>query len=192
MKQRRRAPPASGPSDADHAIHDRPGHLIRRLQQIAVAIFMAETKRFNITPVQYSALLAIDIHPGIDQITLASIIAFDRSTIGSVVVRLEGKRWINRSAGAQDRRTKRLTITAQGRKVLREIDAAVEAAQRQILAPLRAAERPAFMGMLRRLVHINNDLSRAPVRATRARSGAKERRRQPRALTRRRANSTVY
>jgi DNA-binding MarR family transcriptional regulator len=186
MKQRRRAPPASGPPDADHAIHDRPGHLIRRLQQIAVAIFMAETKRFNITPVQYSALLAIEIHPGIDQITLASIIAFDRSTIGNVVGRLESKRWIKRAAGAQDRRTKRLTITAQGRKVLREIDATVEASQRQILAPLRSAERPVFLGMLRRLVHINNDLSRAPVRVTRERRGAKG------ALTRQRANSSVY
>jgi MarR family transcriptional regulator, lower aerobic nicotinate degradation pathway regulator len=175
MSRPRRDPP-SGLSPNDHAIHDRPGHLIRRLQQIAVAVFMAETRRFNITPVQYSALLAIDIHPGIDQITLASIIAFDRSTIGNVVGRLESKRWIKRAAGAQDRRTKRLTITAQGRKVLREIDASVDAAQRQILAPLRAAERPAFLGMLRRLVHINNDLSRAPVRARRERNGVKERR----------------
>jgi len=175
MRRPRRAAPTSAPARDDHAIHDRPGHLIRRLQQIAVAIFMAETRRFNITPVQYSALLAIDIHPGIDQITLASIIAFDRSTIGNVVGRLENKRWIKRAAGAQDRRTKRLTITAQGRKVLREIDASVEAAQKLILAPLRAAERPAFMGMLRQLVHINNDLSRAPVREPRERDGVKER-----------------
>jgi DNA-binding MarR family transcriptional regulator len=169
-------PTSALPRD-DHAIFSRPGHLIRRLQQIAVAIFMTETKRFNITPVQYSALVAVEMHPGIDQTTLVNIIAFDRSTIGNVVGRLESKRWIKRAEGARDRRTKRLTITAQGRKVLREIDTSVGSAQRLILAPLRPAERPAFMGMLKRLVHINNDLSRAPLRAPRAHNGGSKPRR---------------
>ncbi len=145
-------------------IFSRPGHLIRRLQQIAVAIFMAETKKFDITPVQYSALLAVEMNSGIDQTTLVNIIALDRSTIGSVVSRLESKKWIKRAAGSDDRRTKRLTITPQGRKVLREIDASVMAAQRLILAPLRPAERPVFMSMLKRLVRLNNALSRAPLR----------------------------
>jgi DNA-binding MarR family transcriptional regulator len=149
------------------AVFNKPGHLIRRLQQIAVAIFMAETKKFDITPVQYSALLAVEMHSGIDQTTLVNIIAFDRSTIGSVVSRLESKEWIKRVAGSDDRRTKRLTITPQGRKVLREIDASVASAQRLILAPLRPAERPVFMSMLKRLVRINNPLSRAPRRAIR-------------------------
>jgi DNA-binding MarR family transcriptional regulator len=151
-------------SSDDHPIYSRPGHLIRRLQQIAVAIFMGETKRFNITPVQYSALLAIEMHPDIDQTTLVNIIAFDRSTIGNVVGRLEGKKWIKRTADSRDRRTKRLTITPQGRKVLREINSSVESAQRLILTPLRPAERTVFMDMLKRLVRINNDLSRAPMR----------------------------
>ncbi len=146
------------------AVFNKPGHLIRRLQQIAVAIFMAETKKFDITPVQYSALLAVEMNSGIDQTTLVNIIALDRSTIGSVVSRLETKKWIKRAAGSDDRRTKRLTITPQGRKVLREIDASVVAAQRLILAPLPPAERPAFMNMLKRLVRLNNALSRAPLR----------------------------
>jgi len=86
------SPPTGVPPRDDHAIFSRPGHLIRRLQQIAVAIFMAETKRFNITPVQYSAILAIEHHPGIDQTALCNIIAYDRSTIGDVVTRLERKK----------------------------------------------------------------------------------------------------
>jgi DNA-binding MarR family transcriptional regulator len=146
------------------AIFSRPGHLIRRLQQIAVAIFMAETKKFDITPVQYSALLAVEMNSGIDQTTLVNMIALDRSTIGSVLSRLESKKWIKRAAGSDDRRTKRLTITPQGRKVLREIDASVMVTQRLILAPLRPGERPLFMSMLKRLVRLNNALSRAPLR----------------------------
>jgi MarR family transcriptional regulator, lower aerobic nicotinate degradation pathway regulator len=87
-------------------IYSRPGHLVRRLQQIAVAIFMEETAEFDVTPVQYSALLAVRNHPGIDQTSLMKIIAFDRSTIGDVVKRLENKRLIRRATSDADRRTK--------------------------------------------------------------------------------------
>ena len=153
---------------SDHPIYSRPGHLIRRLQQIAVAIFMSETKRFNITPVQYSALLAIEMNPGIDQTTLVRIIAFDRSTLGNVVGRMESKGWIKRLSGPHDLRSKCLTITPQGRKVLRAIDSAVDRAQRLILAPLKPVERPVFVGMLERLVKLNNSRSRAPLSAVNA------------------------
>jgi DNA-binding MarR family transcriptional regulator len=146
---------------SDNPIYSRPGHLVRRLQQIAVAIFMEETKGFNITPVQYSALLAVDLHPGIDQTTLVNTIAFDRSTIGNVVTRLEEKNWIRRAAGG--RRRKCLTITPEGRSVLRKIDATVDRVQKLLLAPLRADERPVFVNMLERLVNLNNARSRAPL-----------------------------
>jgi DNA-binding MarR family transcriptional regulator len=148
---------------SDHPIYSRPGHLIRRLQQIAVAIFMNETRRFNITPVQYSALLAVEMNPGIDQSTLVNIIAFDRSTIGNVVSRLESKKWIKRVPCAHDRRFNTLTITAEGRKVLRAIDSAVDRAQELILTPLKPSERPVFVEMLERLVKLNNSRSRVPL-----------------------------
>jgi len=143
---------------------DKPGHLIRRLQQIALALFLEQTEAFDITPVQYSAMIAIGNHPGIDQTALCNIIAFDRSTIGDVVGRLERKRLIRRRNGSADRRTKSLYITPGGRKLLRAIEPAVQSTQRSILAPLKASERSAFMTMLKQLVHINNEHSRAPLR----------------------------
>ena len=148
----------------DQRIHGRPGHLIRRLQQISLALFMDETKGFDITPVQYSAMLAIQIHPGIDQAALCNIIAFDKSTIGDVVGRLERKKLIKRTPGSKDRRAKLLYITSSGRKLIEEIEPAVEATQKRILEPLTAKQRKALMQMLERLVHINNELGRAPLR----------------------------
>jgi DNA-binding MarR family transcriptional regulator len=146
-----------------HPIYSRPGHLIRRLHQIAVAIFMRETDGFNMTPVQYSALLALEMHPAIDQATLANIIAFDRTTIGKVVARLESKKWIKRVASADDRRSKSLTITASGRRVLRDMDYVVDRSQELILSPLQPAERRVFVAMLETLVKLNNSRSRAPL-----------------------------
>jgi len=163
-------------SSSNRRIQEKPGHLIRRLQQISVAIFMEQTKQFDITPVQYSALLAVQIHPAIDQTMLCNIIAFDRSTIGDVVNRLESKRLIERVPGPADRRTKLLYITPAGRRLIREIEPAVRAAQRRILAPLRASERKLFMQMLRRLVHVNNEHSRAPLRPKDTRPRKKRRR----------------
>lgn len=151
--------------DQDHLIYDQPGHLIRRLQQIAVALFMAETRDFDITPIQYAALLAIKLHPGLDQTALVNLVALDRSTVGDVVTRLETKALIRRAAGPDDRRTKVMYATAAGRQLLRKLDARTRSVEQLILAPLSAEERPVFVAMMKRLVHINNEHSRAPLRA---------------------------
>jgi DNA-binding MarR family transcriptional regulator len=151
--------------DALAALYGAPGHLIRRCQQIAVAIFMDETKSFDLTPVQYAALVAVRAQPGVDQTRLVKLIALDRSTIGNVVERLEAKGLIARRTGNADKRTKRLYPTRQGGVLLDAIGAAVERAQQRILAPLAPAERVRFMEMLARLVDLNNALSRAPLQA---------------------------
>jgi DNA-binding MarR family transcriptional regulator len=156
----------------DRRLYEKPGHLIRRLHQISLALFMDEAKEFEITPVQYSALLAIEIHGGIDQTALCNIIAFDRSTIGEVLSRLERKSLIKRTTGASDRRTKLLYITPAGRKLIDDIEPAVQSTQRRILQPLTMSERTTLMRMLKKLVHLNNEHSRAPLRINeRTRSG---------------------
>jgi DNA-binding MarR family transcriptional regulator len=154
---------------------EMPGHVIRRLQQISLALFMEQTKDFEITPVQYSAIVAINNHPGMDQTALCNIIAFDRSTIGDVVGRLEKKKLIKRLNGSVDRRTKSLYITPSGRRLIRDIEPMVQSTQRLILAPLEPGERDAFMQMVKHLVHLNNEHSRAPLRP----KDARRRRRAP-------------
>lgn len=152
-------------SPEDRTLYEKPGHLIRRLQQIAVALFVAETKSFDLTPVQFATLLAIKLHPGIDQTALANVIAFDRSTLADVVARLVSKRLIQRSKGEPDGRTKVLRLTPAGAKLLQEVSPAVEHAQQKILSPLRPSERASFMKMLAKLVNLNNEHSRAPRRS---------------------------
>jgi MarR family transcriptional regulator, lower aerobic nicotinate degradation pathway regulator len=147
----------------DEEIYGQPGHLIRRLQQIAVAIFVAETKSFDITPVQYASLLAMQLQPGIDQTTLMEAIAFDLSTIGEVVGRLEGKGLVKRRVSPKDRRAKVLYITAAGRRLLAQMKPGVKAAQERILAPLPRVERAPFMRALKHLVETNNEFSRVPL-----------------------------
>ncbi len=146
-------------------LRSRPGHLIRRCQQIAVALFMHETQRFGVTPVQYAALVAVADAPGIDQIGLGGTIALDRSSAAAVVERLARKRWLRRQPGREDRRQRLLFLTLEGQALLRKIEPAVSRAQQRILAPLSSADRPRFMAMLERMVAVNNEWSRVPIRA---------------------------
>ena len=139
-----------------------PGHYIRRLQQIAVGVFMEETQAFGLTPVQFAALNAVDSLPGIDQSTLAAGIGFDTSTIGGVIDRLEARGWVERRVSPQDRRVRQLFVTPSGRQLLEEVQVSVLRTQERILAPLNAQEQQTFLRMLKTLVEANNDASRAP------------------------------
>jgi MarR family transcriptional regulator, lower aerobic nicotinate degradation pathway regulator len=146
-------------------VYTAPGYLFRRMQQIAVAIFVEECRAFDLTPVQYAALVAIHTHPGIDATRLSAVIAFDRSTLGNVIERLEAKKLIERKPSAGDKRVKLLTLTKSGAGLLREIAPAVEQAQARMLQPLKAADRKALMALLSQLVDLNNEASRVPLRA---------------------------
>ena len=155
-------------------LYGTPGHLIRRAQQIAVSIFTEECKEFGITPVQYAILCAVRDHPGIDQISLANLVALDRSNAGDVIGRLEERGLLSRQAGRVDRRTKVLIVTEGATDLLTRMEPAVLEAQERMLAPLSEAEQQQFMDMLARLVDINNAHSRAPWRPATPRNGRTE------------------
>jgi DNA-binding MarR family transcriptional regulator len=125
------------------------GHLIRRLHQQSTQIFQARMNAagLDLTSVQFAALDAIAQQPGIDQASLAGTIAFDRATIGGVVDRLEQKGLVKRVVSAQDRRARELSLTPAGKRLLAACRPAVEKLQADILAPLSAAERAAFVAL---------------------------------------------
>lgn len=129
-----------------------PGHLIRRAQQLAVAIFMEETTGFDVTPVQFAILNALMDHPGEDQVTLAAQVAFDAATSGAVIGRLEAKGWVRREPDAQDRRRKLLWVTPEGEQAVLAMKRAVVKAQARIVGPLDSAERAQLLALLGKLV----------------------------------------
>ena len=131
---------------------EAPGHLIRRAQQLAVAIFMEETAGFDATPVQVAILNALIDDPGEDQITLSGRVAFDPATFGSVIGRLEAKGWVRRSADPADKRRKLLWTTPEGEKVALQMKRAVSKAQLRIVSPLDDDERVQLGLLLGKLI----------------------------------------
>jgi len=143
----------------------RPGFLIRRLQQSAVAIFLREMAAagHDLTPVQYGVLAALAAHPGIDQATLARLVALDKATMGGVVDRLLAKALIARTVNPADRRARQLTLADAGRAELDRCEAVVERVQRKILAGLPEDDQAQFLRLLEKLVEASNQDSRAPL-----------------------------
>jgi MarR family transcriptional regulator, temperature-dependent positive regulator of motility len=143
-----------------------PGHLIRRLQQVAVSLFheCTEPAGVEITPVQYAALRAVEAYPEIDQATLAGVIAYDRATIGGVIDRLESKGLVRRTHSPADRRVRLLVIEPAGMRLLKKLGPLVSEVQARILDPLEPAERAEFTRLLIKVVDANNRFSRSPLK----------------------------
>jgi len=154
---------ASGEAGPD-AVRTMPGHLLRRCQQIAVSVFLDECRDLDLTPLQYVVLATLRRTGPVDQAALGGQAALDRTTVGVVVRKLEERGLIRRGVSARDRRSKPISITADGEALVRRAGPHVEAAQARMLAPLDTDERARFVELLRKMADGNNAESRAPMR----------------------------
>jgi DNA-binding MarR family transcriptional regulator len=75
---------------------------------------------------------------------VATLIGYDRATIGGVIDRLEQKGLIRREVSRHDRRAREVTLTREGRRVLDAVLPVVRALQVDILDALDDPERAAF------------------------------------------------
>lgn len=146
-------------------IYTMPGNLIRRLNQISLSIFQDETKAAGIelTSVQFAVLAALSENPGIDQATVAGLIAYDRPTTGSVLDRLETRDLIRRETNPTDRRARLVWITDQGKTVLERALPVVRKLQASILTGLSEEEKATFIALASKVAEAGNNLSRAPL-----------------------------
>ncbi len=147
-------------------LHGMPGHLVRRVHQISSAIFAEECGSFGLTSVQYAALTAIREHPDVDATRLSSLIAFDRSTLGDVLERLEARHWIIRHSSPSDKRIKLLRLSQVGSQLLDEVEPSVRRVQQRLVEPLPPQDRTKVMALLVRLIEGHQgDLAGVPAAA---------------------------
>jgi len=143
-----------------------PGHLIRRLNQSALSLFVehCQPKGFDLTAVQWAAVCGIRAYPHLDQASLAGLIAYDKATISGVVDRLVAKNYVSRLVSPRDKRMHQLMLTEDGEALYRAMRPVVEALQEDIMSPLDAEERAVFEKLLLKLVTAHNTRSRVPQR----------------------------
>lgn len=145
---------AAKPMAASQEVQFRamPGHLFRRLHQLAVARFTSRMEETALTPIQWSALVATLQHPGLVQSSLSREIFIDTSTVNGVVDRLEARGLIQRKPSPDDRRLKLLYVTEEGQAVLDEATARVVETQGWLLQPLSPKEQAQFMALMHKVL----------------------------------------
>ena len=133
---------------------DLAGHLIRRLNQISTHTFQKNMERSgcDLTPVQFATMQALQQKPCIEQAQVASMIAYDRATIGGVIDRLEQKGYVSRKVSPRDRRAREVSLTEKGHRTVNEIYPVVEKLQMDILDGLTKSERRQFLSLAQKIV----------------------------------------
>jgi DNA-binding MarR family transcriptional regulator len=142
-------------------LHDRAGHLARRFQQVAVAHFTRRNGSFGVTSVQYAILMAIRQCPDLDQSALASLVAFDKSTLGVVVDKLEKRGMLKRTRDAVDKRRYSLKIAPKGSNLLDSMQKTTLKSETELLSPLSAAEQKKLKSLLGKLLDGNAGATRS-------------------------------
>jgi MarR family transcriptional regulator, temperature-dependent positive regulator of motility len=134
---------------------DMPGHLIRRLHQISTQIFQHHIQQagYDITPVQFAAMAALHTNPGIEQAQIASMIAYDRATIGGVIDRLEQKGYVLRIVSNKDRRAREVSLTKEGEHMYQLVFPIIHSLQPEILHPLTDLEQEQLTSLLQKVVN---------------------------------------
>lgn len=134
-------------------LYNQPDHLIRRAQQIALQLFR-DTLGPDVTPVQFAILRVLQSSPGIDQVTLARLVALDTSTTADIAARLESKGWVLREL--LPRRQRSLRLTVEGEAMLASFVRHVHALRRRMLAPLEPEEKVEFKRLLTKFVKLHD------------------------------------
>jgi MarR family transcriptional regulator, lower aerobic nicotinate degradation pathway regulator len=135
------------------AIAERMGFLTGRIHQQMLRL-VRQTDAFDepFTGKHFGCLSVIIDEGPLSQQELGVRICVDRTTVVAVVDDLEHAGFVHRKRNPDDRRAYALEATESGRAWAVEARKAVLEAERELLAPLSAAERNQLVGLMQRLL----------------------------------------
>jgi DNA-binding MarR family transcriptional regulator len=145
-------------------LFSRPGFLIRRLHQLHSALFLEETRDFNVTPVQYSLMTTLAELGEMTQNALTLEIGLERTSVAEVILRLQTRGLLERRQSPEDARVKLINLTRKGKILVVKMRPAVQRAHDRTICQLPKDEQEQFLLQMIRLVEANNDIMGVPFR----------------------------
>lgn len=130
------------------------GYRLRVAQVGIFRDFCANMGEAEITPTLFGVLVLIDANPGMKQTQLAEAIQLDRSSVVSVLDKLEARGLVERVRAPDNRRANALHLTAAGHRLLEALIPRVRAHEERMLSGLDAAERAQLRRLLGRLLPV--------------------------------------
>ena len=122
-----------------------------RLRRALARAYGAAIAGSEVGPLQFSLLRELRRSGPGSQAALARVMVIDPAAMVRLVDALVARGWALRTPSEEDRRQKRVSLTAAGRRVLRSLDQPFEAFEARVEGALTAAERKAFKAIVQKL-----------------------------------------
>jgi len=129
-----------------------PSHLLHRVLQMALDLFVEEAGPGAVTQRQFAVLAAVAADEGPTQSRLVKATGIDRSTLADMVARMIDKGLLTRERSVKDARANSVGLTDLGRHTLSDMTPKVAAADSRLLAHLSARKRDSFIKLLREFI----------------------------------------
>ena len=137
---------------------------VRRAARVLTQLYAQEFEGL-LEGTQYSLLAAVNCSPGINQATLAGILALGKTTLSRNLGLMKRRRWVTSVAG-KDRREQGLRITAEGLRLLESARPAWRRAQDRLKNALGGAA-------WKHMFAVVDNIARAAGQAQQTSSGAR-------------------
>lgn len=123
-----------------------------RLAQVAIfRDFCAHVGDAEITPTLFGVLVLVDANPGMMQTQLANAMQLDRSSVVSILDKLEARKVLERVRSPDNRRSNALHLTDKGRQWLAQLLPEVRAHEQRLTNRLGPDELITLRDLLDRL-----------------------------------------
>lgn len=157
-KPKRAKASGSGKSVKGYDLDRQVGYRLRLAMQRHTEIFF-ETMDYGLTQPQFAALARLHMTGPCSQNELGRMVALDSATIVGVVSRLETRGLVCGVRSLEDRRRVIISLTDEGRKLIKNALAAGMKANELTLAPLSQDEQEQLIALLQKLVEDRPDAS---------------------------------
>ena len=126
------------------------GFLLHDVTRLYQRRFEQRSAQLSLTLPQCKTLSLLARNEGISQRQLADLADIDAMSIVRILDRMEADGWVERCADPQDRRARRLAVTAKARPLLDQILEMGTATRTEVLAGLDVQQRDQLVSMLER------------------------------------------
>lgn len=134
------------------AVTSNAGFLAGQVAALFRGRFEADMRAHRLHPRQYLLMLVLRDEGTMAQLAVGQRLGMDRTTTMQAAQALAEAGYVDRQDDPADRRVYRLSLTPAGRRLVATLEGRIKRVEAELLAPLAAAERAAFVDQLRRIL----------------------------------------
>lgn len=130
----------------------RTSYLLRQAQLLTYVHVSACLREHRLTPMQYMLLSFSRRNGELSSAELARRFAITPQSMNEAISTLQRKRLLSRKESAEHRRIQRISLTAEGRKLLQQCDRKIDAMEQKLFAALSQDEMETLRATLRKFI----------------------------------------